>query len=95
MPVDFAFAEAFAQDKNAYPITVKLRHLTEEEATPKQNVTSTSGQAAQDGIFRSNLAEDDTMELIRIGEVLQSKPCREEVVKAKYMLGADGAHSRN
>ena len=44
-----------------------------------------------DGLFRSNLAGDD------VGEMLaQSKgraDVREEVVKAKYVVGCDGAHS--
>ncbi|KAL3461616.1 thioredoxin-like protein [Aspergillus heterothallicus] len=43
-------------------------------------------------LFRSNLAADDTEELIK-PSALDAKANTKEVVKAKYMLGADGAHS--
>ena len=76
-----------------YPIQVRLRHLTEKEATPQQSATSANGQGISDGIFRSNLAADDTEELIANSAHLSSKAGKEEVVKAKYLLGADGAHS--
>lgn len=69
-----------------YPITVKLRHLTEEEATPAQS----KGSATQDGLFRSNLAEDDTDELIRSS---REKDGSTETIRAKYVVGCDGAHS--
>lgn len=87
MPTALSFDE-----NEEYPITVNLRHLTEEEATPKQSATSSNGQGIQDGLFRSNLNEDDTENLIRTSQ-LNEKAGQEEVIKAKYMLGADGAHS--
>jgi phenol 2-monooxygenase (NADPH) len=93
LPTSFRFDENVAEDANGYPIEVRLRHLTEEEATPQQKATSANGQAIQDGIFRSNLASDDTEELLQKSQALAAKAGREEVVKAKYMLGADGAHS--
>ena len=87
------------EDSDAYPITVTLRHLSEDEATPTQAATSTNGVTARDGLFRSNLAPDDTAEILRAaaakarGEGLDAKADTTEVVHAKYMLGADGAHS--
>ncbi|CEJ89837.1 Putative FAD binding domain protein [[Torrubiella] hemipterigena] len=92
MPTDLSVDESAVEDYDAYPITVKLRHLSEEEATPKQNATSANGQAVQDGIFRSNLTKDDTDELIAAAK-LNDKANTEEIVHAKYVLGADGAHS--
>lgn len=77
---------------DSYPITVTLRHLSEEEATPKQSATSENGTSIQDGLFRSNLAVDDTAELLNSAK-LDEKANTEEIVRAKYMLGADGAHS--
>ncbi|KAF2661904.1 hypothetical protein K491DRAFT_686881 [Lophiostoma macrostomum CBS 122681] len=71
---------------SSYPIKVKIRHLTEEEAIPAQS----NGSSVSDGLFRSNLAEDDTDDLIRKG---QSKAGTDEILKAKYMVGCDGAHS--
>jgi 2-polyprenyl-6-methoxyphenol hydroxylase-like FAD-dependent oxidoreductase len=73
-----------------------LRHLTDEEATPHQDLSSTAtngalnGTAPQNGLFRSNLAADDTDDLIQKG---RGKAGSTEVVKAKYMIGCDGAHS--
>ncbi|KAK5089028.1 hypothetical protein LTR05_003252 [Lithohypha guttulata] len=93
LPTTFKFDESLAEDDEAYPITVELRHLTEEEATPPQKATSANGQGIQDGIFRSNLSVDDTMDMIRLSNTLADKAGSIETVKAKYMLGADGAHS--
>lgn len=69
-----------------YPLTVKLRYLTEEEAAPAQSNSS----KVRDGLFRSNLAEDDTDDLIAKSREKQGTT---EVVRAKYMVGCDGAHS--
>lgn len=93
LPTAFKFDESLAEDVDAYPITVELRHLTEEEATPPQKATSANGQAVQDGIFRSNLTADDTTDLLALSNHIAGKAGRTETVKAKYMLGADGAHS--
>ena len=93
MPTAFQFDESLAEDPDAYPIEVTLRHLSEEEATPKQSATSANGTGIQDGIFRSNLSEDDTAEMLAQAAELDAKKNRTEVVRAKYMLGADGAHS--
>jgi flavin-dependent dehydrogenase len=71
---------------DSYPITVQLRHLTEEEAKPAQS----KGSSVNDGLFRSNLAEDDTDDLIAKS---RDKEGSSEIVKAKYMVGCDGAHS--
>ncbi len=93
IPTFLDFDDSLAEDNDAYPITVKLRHLTEEEAMPKQSATSANGSGLQDGLFRSNLAMDDTEEMLEKSRSLAAKAGREETVKAKYMLGADGAHS--
>ncbi|KAK3620712.1 hypothetical protein LTR56_023229 [Elasticomyces elasticus] len=92
LPIELSIDEALVDDQNAYPIKVKLRHLSEEEATPQQSATSANGAAIQDGLFRSNMSADDTQEILEASK-LNAKANREEVVKAKYMLGADGAHS--
>lgn len=86
LPTSLSIDESAAEDEDAHPVTVTLRRLTEEEATPTQKLSNLS-----DGLFRSNLAEDD------VGKMLaQSKGregTREETVKAKYVVGCDGAHS--
>lgn len=73
------------EDYDAYPISVKVRHLTEEEAAPSQK-----GSSISNGLFRSNLAPDDTDELIRKNK---EKPGTVGTIYAKYMVGCDGAHS--
>lgn len=93
MPTEFDFDDSLAEDRDAYPITVTLRHLSEEEATPKQNATSANGAGIQDGIFRSNLTPDDNDEWLKKTRERGALAGQTEMVKAKYMLGADGAHS--
>lgn len=92
IPVEMSIDKSLVEDNDAYPITVKIRHLSEKEATPEQTATSANGAAVQDGLFRSNLTPDDTNELVKASE-LDAKADSEEIVHAKYMLGADGAHS--
>jgi phenol 2-monooxygenase (NADPH) len=92
LPTKLEFDESLAEDPDAYPITITLKHLSEEEATPKQSATSVNGSGLSDGLFRSNLAADDTQELIKQAE-MNKKANTEEVIKAKYMLGVDGARS--
>ena len=87
LPESLSLDESLVEDPDAYPVTVKLRHLSEEEAIPKQQ-----GMQVQDGLFRSNLAPDDTDDLLRKTKDA-AKEGSEEIVKAKYMIGCDGAHS--
>lgn len=70
-----------AQDR----IVVRLRHLTEAEATPAQ-----FSPMATDALYRSNVFEDDAMDAAPTG--LPDKEVLEEV-RARYVIGADGARS--
>ncbi|KAF4304859.1 putative phenol 2- protein [Botryosphaeria dothidea] len=81
------FDDKLAADPQAYPITVTLRTLGEEEANPSP-VYGSAG--IRDGLFRSNLAPDDWEDLINRSK---AKAGKMEVVKAKYIIGCDGAHS--
>jgi phenol 2-monooxygenase (NADPH) len=92
LPTKLDIDTSLVEDPDAHPITVRLRHLSEKESEPEQTATSSNGQAIQDGLFRSNLTADDTHELIERAK-LNDKANTEEIVKAKYMLGGDGAHS--
>ena len=85
LPEEVELDSAKAEDSSAYPIQVKLRHLSDDEATPAQNSSN-----LPDGLFRSNLAKDDTDDLIRNSLGKQSYT---EKLHAKYMVGCDGAHS--
>ncbi|KAK2751458.1 hypothetical protein FQN55_000733 [Onygenales sp. PD_40] len=94
MPTKFEFDASKAADFKDYPITVTLRTLTEDEATPRQagDSSSPNGTGIQDGLFHSNLAPDDTADLLARAE-LNDRAGKTEVVKARFMVGCDGAHS--
>ncbi|ESZ91716.1 putative FAD monooxygenase [Sclerotinia borealis F-4128] len=92
LPDKFTFDETKAEDPDAYPIEVVLQHLSDEQANPEQNQVTADGAAASDGLFRSNMATDDTDELLNKAHKNGLAGTR-ETVKAKYMIGCDGAHS--
>ncbi|KAI9147756.1 Polynucleotide 5'-hydroxyl-kinase GRC3 [Paramyrothecium foliicola] len=84
MPVSLHIDEQQVEDIDAYPVEVMLRHLSESEATPTQKLSN-----LQDGLFRSNLTEDDTDQILAASKA----DAREEVIRAKYVVGCGGAHS--
>jgi phenol 2-monooxygenase len=77
------------EDTEAYPVKVTLRHLAE---APLSHQSTVDGpQDGPNGMFRSNLSTDPTEQTLR-----QAKANPEsyiEEVRAKYMVGTDGAHS--
>ncbi|KAI0891088.1 putative phenol 2-monooxygenase [Annulohypoxylon nitens] len=88
LPESLEIDESKVEDDSSHPVTVKLRHLTEEESTPEQQI---NGSKISDGIFRSNLIQgDDEEDLIRKSK---SRAGTGEIVHAKYVIGCDGARS--
>ncbi|OTA97873.1 hypothetical protein M434DRAFT_7501 [Hypoxylon sp. CO27-5] len=88
LPESLEIDESKVKDESSYPVTVKLRHLTVEEATPEQQL---NGSKVSDGLFRSNLVhEDDEDDLIQKS---RSRAGTGETVHAKYVIGCDGARS--
>ena len=85
------FDKSKAKDLDAYPIELVLQHLTEEEADPEQS-SVINGNANSDGLFRSNMAADDTDELLNKASK-NGKAGTRDTIRAKYMIGWDGAHS--
>lgn len=77
-------------DRTAYPVTVTLRHLTEDQAIPAE--CRSHGSGVQSGLFRSNLAKDDTDDMLNAAKA-NPRAGSTEVVHAKYLIGCDGAHS--
>ncbi|KAJ5082408.1 hypothetical protein N7532_011451 [Penicillium argentinense] len=88
----FEYDETLEDNPDAYPITVKLRTLSDEEANPAHLTTNGSGPptAFTNGMGRGSLLPDDWEELIQKSRARQAKT---EIVKAKYIIGCDGAHS--
>ncbi|KAL2285460.1 hypothetical protein FJTKL_08130 [Diaporthe vaccinii] len=87
LPASLSIDESIVDREDAYPVTVELQHLSEEESTPKQQI---SGSKVADGLFRSSLnQEDDEEDLIAHG----SRAGEREIVQAKYVIGCDGARS--
>jgi phenol 2-monooxygenase (NADPH) len=98
LPTSFDFDIGKAGDFDDYPITVTLQTLSEKEATPQQrNQHQKSAEGEQttvsDGLFRSNLAADDTDDLINAANANKGDGHHIETVQAKFMVGCDGAHS--
>lgn len=85
LPTSLSIDETSVDCDDAHPVTVKLRHLTEEEATPAQRLSNLS-----DGLFRSNLVDDDVDDILSRTSL---KDHQEEIVRCKYVVGCDGAHS--
>lgn len=88
LPESLEIDESKVEDDDAYPVTVKLRQLSEEEATPAQQI---SASKVADGMFRSNLIHGDDEDDL-IGRA-RERGAETETVHAKYVLGCDGARS--
>ena len=87
----FEYDDTVGHDPNGYPITVKLRALSDEEANPPSlSVTEADHNAVASGVFRGDLLQDDWNELIASSK---KKDTKTEIVKTKYLIGCDGAHS--
>jgi len=92
LPKSLLFDESKADDPNAYPIELVLQHLTEEEANPEQSKATNGENGPSDGLFRSNMAADDTEDTLSKA-AQKNRAGATEIVKAKYLIGCDGAHS--
>jgi flavin-dependent dehydrogenase len=88
LPESLHIAEDRCDDHSAenYPITVQLRYLADQDAAS----TEGNGSTVSNGLLRSNLTDDDTEELIAKSRERQGGM---ERVRAKYVVGCDGAHS--
>ncbi|KAF7597540.1 hypothetical protein BBP40_000018 [Aspergillus hancockii] len=78
------YDEILEANYEEYPITVKLRTLTKEEAS----VDFTCGGAQS--LSRDDVASDDVNDLT---PNRKNEPGTVETVKAKYLISCDGAHS--
>jgi phenol 2-monooxygenase len=90
MPEFLSIDVSKTESDNEYPVSVTLRHLSEEGAVLKENGESHSS-GVPNGLFRSNLTADDTASLLE--KATSNAGIRSENIMAKYVVGCDGAHS--
>lgn len=79
------YDEKVAENAEAYPITVKLRTLGPDELnTPDSSQPGEGNEVKYEDLF-----PDDWEDLTQRGK----QKAKVETVKAKYLIGCDGAHS--
>ncbi|KAM0791829.1 hypothetical protein ACM66B_004088 [Microbotryomycetes sp. NB124-2] len=87
LPESLEVDQALLDDPLAHPIKVVLRHLSDDESNP--NGLTHHGET-RSGLFRSSLVSAEEEEaLYKKG----NKSAQLETVRAKYVIGCDGAHS--
>ncbi|CAG8148456.1 unnamed protein product [Penicillium olsonii] len=79
------YDEKLGGEPEAYPITVNLRTLGSEEL----NTPNSDKQSFENEITHEDLLPDDWEDLTQRGTQKE----KAEIVKAKYVIGCDGAHS--
>lgn len=89
LPEDLAVDDSLVPDLAAHPISVTLRHLSESGSNPAGMTASADG-TTKSGLFRSSLVTAEEEEALYKKNDQVDKV---EVVKAKYVIGCDGAHS--
>ncbi|KAJ5950442.1 uncharacterized protein N7479_008855 [Penicillium vulpinum] len=79
------YDEELSNDPNSYPITVKVRVLGEDDSKVKDGCETTGNE-----VNREDLLPDDWADLAP-----RRKPQKTQIetIKAKYLIGCDGAHS--
>ncbi|ORY56536.1 FAD monooxygenase [Leucosporidium creatinivorum] len=85
-PTSLSIDPSLVSDFTSHAISVTLRHLSEEEATPTQVGT------VANGLFRSNLLTDEEADANPPPNA-NGDVGKEEIVKAKFVVGCDGARS--
>ncbi|GAA5913952.1 uncharacterized protein JCM6883_000131 [Sporobolomyces salmoneus] len=89
LPESLSIDESLVSDVDAYPISVTVRHLSEDESNPTAFKGDVNG--TRSGLFRSSLlSASEEEKLYKSGE---SGPVKTEIIKAKYLIACDGAHS--
>lgn len=79
LPTELEIDESKVNDPEAYPVTVKVRTLSDDESAPDQ-----FGSKVANGLFRQFDGEKDK----QIADENDT-----EIIHAKYVIGCDGAHS--
>lgn len=80
--------ENVEQDEE-FPVAVTIRHLPREIDSVANGIDN--GSKVPNGIFRSNLTADNTDSVLAAAK--ESNASLTETIRAKYVVGCDGAHS--
>ncbi|KAJ8292420.1 Phenol hydroxylase [Rhodotorula toruloides] len=88
LPDTLSIDESLVADHNSHPITLTVRHLSEGESTPDAYKFDDKG--VRSGLFRSSLLSAAEEEGLYKKDGTAE---RVETVKARYLIGCDGAHS--
>lgn len=86
VPQELVLDQSLVEVDDAYPITIKLQHVPEDKAASYANGTDTSDNS--NGQLANGLGNIDGSK-----ERDSAATGRTEIIKAKYLLGCDGAHS--
>ena len=93
LPTSLKFDKSQAEDPDAYPITVEVRHLEEHEIEPHHanahSISKDGKKVPTNGRFGSILGRSGRNR----SHNARGQAGTTEVIHAKYMLGCDGAHS--
>lgn len=90
MPESLSIDPDEAERDDAYPVAVTLRHLARPGATAP-SLDTNGATPVPNGLFRSNLNADTTDSVLH--QAQENPESFTEEVRAKYMVGCDGAHS--
>ncbi|BGO94437.1 hypothetical protein NBRC10512v2_006547 [Rhodotorula toruloides] len=88
LPDTLSIDESLVADHNSHSITLTVRHLSEGESTPDAYKFDDKG--VRSGLFRSSLLSAAEEEGLYKKDGTAE---RVETVKARYLIGCDGAHS--
>ena len=91
-PTSLKFDKSQAEDPDAFPITVQLKHLSEDEIESdpiKSHSLDKNGLRLENGNTQPISGQIDTDAKFK----KSGKEGTIETVRAKYMLGCEGAHS--
>ena len=89
MPESLTIDAAQAESDDAYPVSVTVRQLPK----PAEEVLAANGNGHKvpNGLYRSNLAADPNAALLQSAQ--DAAGTKTETIRAKYVVGCDGAHS--
>ncbi|GAA6033167.1 hypothetical protein JCM8097_002978 [Rhodosporidiobolus ruineniae] len=91
LPESLTIDESLVDDLSAYPISVQVRHLSDEEASPDAYKGDDKNGGTRSGLFRSSLLSAAEEEALYKKQ--QDRPTQIETIQARFLVGCDGAHS--